>query len=89
MELAAAASPVPTIPSTRRTPPGTFLGCMPNNFIAVRVGTRLSSMQSLAELYDARMMALAMGAAILATAPLILKRTGRGTQREDVTGKEE
>ncbi|KFM26096.1 Protein MAM3 [Auxenochlorella protothecoides] len=40
---------------------GTLLGCMPNNFVAVGAGTRLSSMNSLADLYDARAILLGLG----------------------------
>lgn len=33
---------------------GTLVGCMPNNFVAVNAGNKLSELQSLRELYDAK-----------------------------------
>jgi hypothetical protein len=33
---------------------GTFLGCIPNNFIAVNTGNKLGELKSLTSLYDTK-----------------------------------
>ncbi|KAL6770581.1 hypothetical protein ACKKBF_B31820 [Auxenochlorella protothecoides x Auxenochlorella symbiontica] len=57
---------------------GTLLGCMPNNFVAVGAGTRLSSMNSLADLYDARAILLGLGFGALALMSAWLQRRHAG-----------
>ena len=49
---------------------GTFLGCLPNNFVAVSAGCRLGELRSLADLYDSKLLAVALGIAVVALAPI-------------------
>ena len=37
---------------------GTFIGCLPNNFVAVSAGSRLGELVSLRDLYDRRLLLL-------------------------------
>lgn len=47
---------------------------MPNNFLAVGAGTRMSSMESLVDLYDARAILLGLGVGALALLSAWLQR---------------
>ena len=42
---------------------GTFLGCLPNNFVAVSAGSKLGELQSLQDLYDRKLLLLGTSAA--------------------------
>lgn len=52
---------------------GTLLGCAPNNFVAVQAGASLHSMQSLADLYDRRVLGVGALAGLAALSPVLLK----------------
>ena len=39
---------------------GTFLGCLPNNFVAVSAGSKLGELQSLRDLYDRKLLLLGL-----------------------------
>ena len=49
------------------------MGCAPNNLVAVHAGSRLSELNSLADLADARLLALGAGVGVLALAPVWLR----------------
>ncbi|KAK9820346.1 hypothetical protein WJX72_009266 [[Myrmecia] bisecta] len=53
---------------------GTFLGCLPNNFIAVTAGGRLGELKSLSDLYDAKMAVLGLAVGTIALVPIFYKR---------------
>lgn len=41
---------------TEIVPPGTFVGCVPNNFLAVNAGNKLGELKAFTDLYDAKIL---------------------------------
>lgn len=52
---------------------GTLLGCLPNNWVAVSAGSRLSELQSLAEITDPVFICGSLVVGLVALAPILLK----------------
>ncbi len=64
-------NPGPLTPAYRPPPPpGTLIGCLPNNFMAARAGDHLSDLHSLADLYNPRMIALGLLVGCVALVPV-------------------
>lgn len=53
---------------------GTFLGCIPNNFIAVNTGNKLGELKSLTSLYDTKQLLFGLGIGLVALFPIFWKR---------------
>lgn len=58
---------------------GTFLGCFPNNFMAVTAGQRLSELRSFSDLYNFR---LVSALAVAALMPIAVQRLGMPFRKE-------
>lgn len=54
-------------------PAGTLLGCAPNNFMAANAGDHLSDLDSLADLYNPRMLLLGLTIGFVALVPVYVK----------------
>lgn len=52
---------------------GTLIGCAPNNFMAANAGDHLSELDSLADLYNPRMLLLGLTVGSVALLPVYLK----------------
>lgn len=52
---------------------GTLIGCAPNNFMAANAGDHLSDLDSLADLYNHRMLLLGLTVGIVALLPVYVK----------------
>jgi hypothetical protein len=52
---------------------GTLIGCAPNNFMAANAGDHLSDLDSLADLYNVRMLLLGATVGAVALLPVYLK----------------
>jgi len=56
---------------------GTFIGCIPNNFVAVNTGNKLGELNSLTELYDAKQILFGVGVGIVALLPIYWRRKAK------------
>lgn len=52
---------------------GTLIGCAPNNFMAANAGDHLSDLDSLADLYNPRMLMLGLTVGFVALLPVYIK----------------
>jgi uncharacterized membrane protein YdjX (TVP38/TMEM64 family) len=52
---------------------GTLIGCAPNNFMAAHAGDHLSDLDSLADLYNPRMLLLGLTVGCIALLPVYVK----------------
>lgn len=52
---------------------GTLFGCVPNNFVVVSAGSRLSELSSLADLTDPSMIGVSVVIGLVALAPVLWK----------------
>jgi len=52
---------------------GTLIGCAPNNFMAANAGDHLSDLDSLADLYNPRMLLLGLTVGFVALLPVYVK----------------
>lgn len=52
---------------------GTLIGCAPNNFMAANAGDHLSDLDSLADLYNPRMLLLGLTVGFVALLPVYMK----------------
>lgn len=50
---------------------GTFVGCMPNNFVFVNAGSRLGELRSLSDLYDIQLLLIGCGVGVVALLPVL------------------
>lgn len=60
---------------------GTLLGCAPNNFMSAHAGDHLSDMDSLADLYNPRMLLLGLTVGCLALLPVYVKHRHESKER--------
>lgn len=51
---------------------GTFIGCLPNNFMAVKAGDHLSELNTLSDLYDKKLITLGLIVGVVALVPVYL-----------------
>jgi uncharacterized membrane protein YdjX (TVP38/TMEM64 family) len=52
---------------------GTLIGCAPNNFMAANAGDHLSDLDSLADLYNPKMLLLGLTVGLIALLPVYVK----------------
>lgn len=58
---------------------GTLIGCAPNNFMAANAGDHLSDLDSLADLYNPRMLLLGLMVGAVALLPVYVKHRHKGS----------
>ncbi|CAL5220013.1 g1958 [Coccomyxa viridis] len=75
------ASPVVDVP-LRPFALATFLGCLPNNFLAVNAGSKLGELKSFADLYDYKIVLAGCVVGAIALAPMLWRRRANANGRQ-------
>lgn len=68
---------------------GTFIGCMPNNFMAANAGDHLSDLDSFSSLYSPRMLMLGLTVGLVALVPVYMKHRHERREQQLAAGSGE
>lgn len=77
----------PLLPDCPPLPPGTLLGCLPNNLVAVNAGSHLGELRSLSDLYSTRLLALGATVGLAALSPIYFKRRAAAKEAAALAAK--